>query len=297
MSPYQPEARPAAGYAEAAQRAAAMQALDGENVNPLSRTALMTHGERTPRAAVLLHGYTSSPAQWTQFGERLYQRGYNVFIPRFPGHGLRDVMTNALGQLTREILLAHLTEAVDIGRGLGEAVSVVGLSMSGILTSWVAQNRADVAQAMLVAAAFSIKAVPRRLLDVTTRAVLLAPNTFRWWDETIKDKPNPPYHAYPRLATHGLAHVLRIGLEVQAAARRSPPKAGRVIVVTNPSDESVDNSGAHDLTASWRASGGKNVTAYEFEARHALPHDLIDPENLLQNTALVYPVLEGLLEG
>lgn len=35
----------------------------------------------------MLHGLSSSTAQWKETAERLYSQGYDVFVPRLPGHG------------------------------------------------------------------------------------------------------------------------------------------------------------------------------------------------------------------
>jgi pimeloyl-ACP methyl ester carboxylesterase len=51
---------PAKTYAEAMQRAAVLQGRDGDNVNPLGRTLLLTHGFPGDRVVVWLHGYTPS---------------------------------------------------------------------------------------------------------------------------------------------------------------------------------------------------------------------------------------------
>ena len=84
---------PAADYGEALRRVAAAEARDGPEISPECRTRLMTHGARTARAVVLLHGLTNCPEQFRALGERLYERGANVYIPRLPEHGLADRMT------------------------------------------------------------------------------------------------------------------------------------------------------------------------------------------------------------
>ncbi len=153
-------ARPARSYEEAVERAGAMQALDGAEVNPLSRTRLLSHGHRTERSIVFLHGLTNSPRQFEALGERFHALGYNVLLPRTPHHGLQNRLTDAPSTLSAEALAAHADEAVDIARGLGEAVTVVGLSLGGTMAGWVAQHRADVTQAVLIAPGFGLRPLP-----------------------------------------------------------------------------------------------------------------------------------------
>lgn len=45
------------------------------------------------------------------------------------------------------------------------------------------------------------------------------------------------------------------------------------------------------LVNRWRGKGLARFEAYEFSAEHQLIHDIIDPQQSKQQTALVYPVL------
>jgi carboxylesterase len=45
------------------------------------RTQLLTHGKRTARAVLLLHGYTDCPRQMTGLARRFFEKGYNVYVP------------------------------------------------------------------------------------------------------------------------------------------------------------------------------------------------------------------------
>lgn len=292
---YASQPDPARDYNEAVERAAALEKRDGPEANPAARTCLLTHGDRTGRAIVLLHGYTSSPRGFHALGEMFHELGYNVLIPREPHHGLNDRMNVEQSQLTAAGLARFVDEAVDIALGLGDQVTVTGLSMGGMLTAWAAQNRADIALAAPISPAFGFQAIPRRLTKPAARLALILPNRYLWWDPKTRDAPVPPLHAYPRYATHSLGQILRLGEAVRAAARRSPPKARRVIVITNPSDPSVDNLATDQLVADWKAAGADQVTSYSFEARYRLIHDIIDPEQPEQQVNIVYPILLDLL--
>lgn len=282
---------PAKDYTEAVRRIEKLQALDTEAVNPLSFTTFLTHGHKTERAILLLHGYTSSPRMYVKFAAEFFERGYNVLIPRLPHHGLKDRMTTALENQTESELLAATQDAIDIMQGLGEQVTVAGISMGGVLTLWAAQHRADVALACAISPALAYHAIPLGLTPLTIQAFLRLPNQFMWWDPKMKDTPAPPLHAYPRYATRGLAHLTNIGLKVRALSRHTKPLAGSVLVVTNPTDENVNNAYAHDIVANWQALGAQQVRSYEFDPNLNLIHDLIEPEQANQKIDIVYPIL------
>ena len=286
---------PAQSYAESIQYINTLQALDDETVNPECGTRLLTHGDKTARAIVLLHGYTNNPRQYRILAEQFFQRGYNVFIPRFPGHGLKDRMTDTLQHQTETNLLAFTNDVMDMAQGLGDQITVLGFSMGGVLALWLAQQRADIVVVCAVSPALAFHAIPLKQTSVIIKYFLLAPNQFNWWDPEMKDAPAPPLHAYPRYATRGLAHIVNIGLKVRSQSRRSQPKAGSTLLILNPTDESVNNAYAHEIAANWNARGYKNLRIYEFDAKYNLIHDLIEPDQPKQQIDVVYPILLDLI--
>lgn len=295
---YQPSAqsRPAQNYAEAATRLQALQAKDeGLALFPGCESQVLTHGHQVERAVVLLHGYRNCPSQLQQLGLIFYQQGYNVIIPRMPHHGLADVLTTAHAGLTADELAAHATEAIDIAQGLGEQVTIVGISTGGILTGWAAQNRADVERAVLIDPVFGLYAIPAPLTTPATNLFNLLPNFFLWQDEKLQAKvPNPP-QVYPQNSTWAISQILRLGFAVRNQAGQTPPLAGAILVVTNANDDAVDNAVTADVVAQWREHGFTNLQTYEFEANLRLDHDLLDPAHPKQQVDLVYPVLLDLM--
>jgi carboxylesterase len=59
----------------------------------------------------------------------------------------------------------------------------------------------------------------------------------------------------------------------------------------------VDSRVAAQIAQNWQQNGADAVQHYQFEARHRLPHDLIDPNQPNQQVDLVYPVLVELIAG
>ena len=269
----------------------ALRSLDGDEVNPLAVTSFLTHGHKTERAIALLHGYTNNPRQYVKLAQAFFGLGYNVLVPRFPHHGLKDRMTTELEHLTKRDLLGTAVEAVDILQGLGERVDVLGHSMGGVLALWAGQHCADLCLACAVAPALAYRAVPLPLTALVLQALLWMPNQFWWWDAEAKDAMLPPFHAYPRYSTHGLSRLTKIGLGVRALSRRAAPKALSVLVITNPCDEAVNNVYAQETVQRWKAAGARNVYGYELDPNLKLKHDIIDPEQTYQLIDVVYPIL------
>jgi pimeloyl-ACP methyl ester carboxylesterase len=243
---------------------------------------------------VLLHGLTNCPEQFRTLGERLYERGANVYIPRLPEHGLADRMTTALQGLDARAMCEATDEAVDIAGGLGDSVIVVGLCIGGTMAAWAAQERADVVRAVAIAPMQGLARARGPLTLPAMNLMLALPNRFVWWDDKVKTNLPGPRHVYPRFSTRSVAQSLLLATTVEADARRAPPATRSIVVITVGSDVAVDNGAVARLVREWRAHGAQ-VVAREFPARLRLNHDIIDPEQIGGNPALVYPVLLDLI--
>ncbi|WP_433112600.1 alpha/beta hydrolase [Micromonospora sp. CA-246542] len=136
---------------EAAASITAAEAADPE-VRPESRSRLLSHGARTARAVLLLHGYTMAPEQYDALAEVFFARGYNVWIPRAPQHGTVD--RRAHHRVEAGELTAYAQQAVTVAAGLGDEVGVVGISGGAVLATWLAQTRGDVVRRLLVLSPF-----------------------------------------------------------------------------------------------------------------------------------------------
>ena len=271
---------PAASYQEALERFQSLSEAEA-NAGPLldvCRSKLLTHGQPTEHAIVLFHGYTNCPEQFARLGERFYELGYNVYIPRLPYHGYVDRMTGDIAKLTAEDLAAYGDRAVDIAQGLGRQISVMGFSAGGVVAAWLAQNRADIQYAAPIAAALGIGFVPVLLTRTLTRAFLSLPGFFIWWDPRTREKnPLSVYHAYPRYASRSLAEILRLGVAVEKQAHHASPATGNILMITNACEPGVNNKAIDRLAAVWRQYSGVQVQSFALEKELCLPHDLLTP--------------------
>lgn len=281
--------QPVQSYAEAVQRLEGVNAKRTSKMNPVCASQFMTHGQKVEHVIILVHGYTNCPAQFGQLGQRFYDLGYNVLIVPLPHHGLANRLSDEQGQLTAIELKAYADEMVDIAHGLGEQISMMGISGGGVTTAWAAQNRSDIDTAVIISPAFGYQQIPTRLTAPAMNITLVLPDVFEWWDPDLKENIGPS-HAYPRYSKHALAEIMKLGFAVQVSSWQSPPAAHRVIMVTNANDTSVNNVLTSEVVRRWQGHG-TNVETFEFPLSLGLAHDLIDPEQPNQPIDLVYPQL------
>jgi len=285
----------AADYAEAITRFQQMQQSEGPEINPVARSILLTHGQRTERAVIFFHGYTNCPQQFRQLGELVYGLGYNVLIPRLPRHGVADREVENLSPLKAEELRDCADASVDIACGLGQKVYVVGLSAGGTLAAWIVQNRAEVARAVLIAPALGFsRHEGTRVQKALALFLPMLPDIRTDWFST---DPDCPAHCYPGFSSKALGQLLRVSLAIYASALERPPRVQEVILVTSQSDESVNDLIAWQLIGLWRSKGLYELTSVDFPKAMKVGHDMIDPAQRDQKTRIVYPVLVHALDA
>ena len=291
---------PATSYDDALSRLDAIADEQAANpaLNPVCYTKALTHGEKTENAIVLFHGFTSCPEQMAVLGEQLFERGYNVLIPLQPHHGELDRVNNTTNQISSEELVEFAMQTVDIAQGLGDNVTVAGISGGGALSVWLAQERDDIQTAMPIAPFLGIHFIPTPLNRPIANLLDNIPNIWQWWDP-IKKENNPftGEYQYPRYGSHGLAEYLRLGFAAERNAKENAPKA-KIIMVSNASDLSVSNGIIDQFISLWESyseAGKAKIESFRFDKSLKLPHDMITPERDESNLTIVYPKLLELL--
>ncbi|HOV43263.1 MAG TPA: alpha/beta fold hydrolase, partial [Syntrophothermus lipocalidus] len=99
-----------------------------DNVHPKAEPFLLTGNSGT--CILLIHGFTSSPSELRELGERLNQQGFTVRAPLLPGHGSSPVDLN---ETTWRDWYGKVKGEVEGLQSLCSSLFLVGLSMGGLL--------------------------------------------------------------------------------------------------------------------------------------------------------------------
>jgi len=292
MRPMGAEQSHQAAVAEAHRQQDALTELHG----PAARPVLLDHGRRAPVAVAWLHGYTNCPRQFEALGRRCFERGWNVWVPLAPHHGLADRMTEATSLLTAQELADWGERAVGVARGLGERVVVGGLSMGGTVAAVHGLRRPDVQLALPIAPLLSPLRGPAALNRAAAALIRAMPDRMVWWDPRARESLPGPTHAYFRYSTRGLAEMLRLGFAFADAARALDPAAAAFRFVLNDGDEALRNTQAEAVLARWRQRGVLNADAVRIGRELGLRHDLIDPDQPYAKVDVAYPFVIDAIE-
>jgi carboxylesterase len=270
------------------QRLDRLLARDHQAVGPKGRTIAYVHGERRPRAVVLLHGLSASPPQFERFAGDLFARGHNVLVPRLPRHGHADRLSTALERLRPDDLYAAVDEHVAIARELGDRVTIAGFSLGGLLAAWAAQHY-EFDRAVAIAPFLGVSWIPGMAMRGVAELALRIPNRFQWWDPLLRERQMPD-HGYPRYSTHSIGHMYRVAHALMLESRTRGPSAEHVLLVTNAMEAAVNNAAIRRLYRRWRTRAGGAV---EFKILRGLPpsHDIIEPLHHSRLADRAYPDL------
>ena len=268
------------------------QAADDSVAVTGGRSVLLTHGARTARVFVLLHGFTDLPEQFAVVGQHLFAGGDNVYIPRLPRHGERRSPMRSLGRISAGELARFGDSSIAIARGLGDSIVVVGLSAGGAIAGSVAQTRVEVKRAVLIAPALAAAS----LSDDQEHGLIILASKLPEITRTSAplDSTRPDY--LQGITTHGLAQVLLLGQQVRELSTDKAPGAQNMIFLLNEADHTVSEEASIQVARGWYDHGA-HVEVYRFRAALKLQHNLMEIDARGGNVGLVFPVVEALALG
>jgi dienelactone hydrolase len=267
---YRSRPAPAADRADALRRLDAVRAEEaGLDLGPLGGTLALLQDDVADTAVVIFHGYTDVPAQFAVVARAYHDAGASVYVPRLPYHGLRDRLTDDPSRLTPDILRAFADAAVDVGRGLGRHVLVLGFSGGGALATWVAAERDDVARVIVVSPLILPRGYRPWMLRPVARLLLALPDTYRWWDDRDRGADADP--DYPRYSLHGICAFLMLVERAKAGGAAT----AELLLIANAGDQRLDMAPAEAVLRDLEPPGGLRV--FTIPASAGLGHNLFSP--------------------
>ncbi len=273
-----PLTTPAAARAAIVAQAAAEQGVKSQCHSRLFEPVAEPKG-----VIVLLHGLGTCPAQMAALAAALAGDGYIVYVPLLPEHGQIGGGGGSLNGLTAERYRAFGDRTVDIARGFGLPVSVLGISAGGNVAAWIGQHRSDVDVAVVLSPALGFGRLPS---FVTTGAMDL----FGRLPSIAFASGTKLPHTYGGYATRPVAETFNFGRSLIENAGRAPAAARRVVVVMNENDDSMSS----DLTLA--LAGRMQAEVQAMPAALHIPGDAIDPQQPGARIDASYPLLVRLVE-
>ncbi len=234
--------------------------------NDQCRSQFFLHPTPTPSVCVFFHGFTAATYQFVPMAQVFYEAGYNVIIPRLPGHGIagdwnRDnpppLPTDA--DEYKIFALRWLRQA----QAFGDRVVIGGLSGGGTMAAWLAlEHPQEIERALLFAT----------YLSGSNRVVDLFVNVFNRYFEWMTDESVEETIGYKGFELETLRVFLRMGSEVLNRAKTDP--AAPMFIVSTEADLAVNNADHQELFERLLERQPK-TWYYSFDRSLNIPHTMM----------------------
>jgi esterase/lipase len=288
-------------YLETINQIKEIQNQEGDDINSVCKTSLLSNGQKTKKVIVMFHGYTNCPAQFSKLSQEFFALGFNIYIPRLPQHGLSDRLTNNQDKITTAELANTTTKAIEIASGLGEEITLFGISGGSVMAAWGGYNYKEVKKVFILAPLFTPAGISNWQLRGFYNFLGLLPSYYRWWDEESKERIEGPSYAYPRFSLKAIEAFMGLSLDLYSNLNQHTKDLNQVgkelILVTGEKDKAIDNQVASYTIQKWASIPGTTIVQYQFPSSLGLVHDFIDPNQKKAKIDLVYPKLTSLLKN
>ncbi|GLY28895.1 alpha/beta hydrolase [Kineosporia sp. NBRC 101731] len=254
-----------------------------DQVLPECRSLLRVHPEKTTKSVLMLHGYTSCPKDYVRLAEMFYERGYNVYAPREPHHGLTDA--DQAQQVSTDRLADYADAAMDVAAGLGEETGVIGLSGGAVLATWLAEIRTESVSHLLVLSPFYRPNSSQAPSFVVRPLILLY--GFRLLPNRRVGDTN--------FTLSGLAQYLRVTRNLRDNPVSS--KLRTVAVAVSANDSFIDRDTAEKIPTEIGDANELKTMTHEFGPEMGLDHNIVNPDALGEHADEVLNLYLDLYEG
>lgn len=242
-----------------------------EELGVLYPSFLLHHKKAVRKCVICYHGYTAAPEQFLQLGQMLFEMGYNVYLPRLFLHGFPQKSKDT-SSLTLSKLQEHLDETIELAQGLGEEISVVGLSLGGVLSAQALSQYSKVKKAVFVSPAFAFKVGPKFLSGAVGGLLKWMPQKTKKWASTDSQVPAFRYDEYSTLALRG---ILELSSEVKNNLRELKSSSS-VFMLLNDADQAICNETSCEYALEMKSAGVK-VEVLSLPKFYGFAHDFITP--------------------
>jgi pimeloyl-ACP methyl ester carboxylesterase len=269
-----------------AEREAAVPNLRADAAKQISWAGAV--GTVTPISIVYLHGFSASRNEIAPVPANVAASlGANLFETRLSGHG-RD--GDAMAEPRAEAWLDDTAEAMAIGRAIGDAVIVIGVSTGGTLAVWAATDPAmaeQLAGVVMISPNFEVVNAAGALLEwpFARSWVPLIAGAERSFEPQTEDQAKHWTTAYPTVAAVTMGTLLRETRAVDVGGVDAP-----ALFIYSQQDLVVKADATRAVAAKWGGSvtlevqsPGPGIDSFN----HVLAGDILSPANTAPATELI----------
>ena len=274
-------------YSEAITAANRIVNEDAANTEVRSgcRSIIKTHGQKTTKAVLMIHGVSACPQQFAELGDTFFKAGYNVYIPRVPSHGLTDNKRH--GEITIPAMAQFMNSSTSIISGLGEETGVIGLSGGANMATWIAQyNSANISRALLLSPFYQPSAS-----EMPAWQSPLLRNLYG------RDILPDSFSAGSNLSYRALGKYMIIAKNYKSDFKA--PGLKHIGVITSENDTVIDMRLANNIPKQIATASNAKFQSYSMPASCGIGHDILSlsQDEIKKHVNKLYPFYLEIYEG
>ena len=231
------------------------------DVRPECRSIIKTHGQKTAKAVMMIHGVSACPQQFADLGDTFFNAGYNVYIPRVPSHGLTD-------------------------NKLGDETGVIGLSGGANMATWITQyNSQTISRALFLSPFYQPSASETPSWKIPLLRNLYGRNIL------------PDSFTGSNLSYRALGKYIIIAKNYKSDLKA--PGLQYIGVVTSENDTAIDKNLAVNIPKQMAAASGAKFQYYSIPASFGIGHDIValNQDEVKKHADKLYPFYLDMYEG
>ena len=163
-----------------------------------ARSFKMVHEERTEDCWLLVHGYRGYPGEMVSPAYTLFNAGFDVFVPRLPGHGSCG---DDFERCSRKDWFGLVRNAISELKGLYRHVNLLGHSMGSSLAVTVGSSEESCEKIIIAAPTFVNKYLGPKAKLRLRLASIFTPRIPNEWEDSTK------YHYHFEGAPEGVEQL------------------------------------------------------------------------------------------
>lgn len=233
----------------------------------------LVHKPASNRAVVCLHGYMGYPGELALPAEVLFQAGFDVFVPRYPGHGTNQ---HDFMRTRREDWIQEAERILTRTQAQYQSVSLIGHSMGGaiaiILAHQYSVNKVVLYAPALIIHGLSLPMISLLSLFFRKKKIAWEPDPrFRFFD--TRDSDDDAYLGSEYWSWLFPRQLRQLELIRREAISLLPETQSDILVFTGGLDTTVDSSVG---TMVVELGSGQNNWIHLEKATHLIPYDIDD---------------------
>ncbi|MGS2720791.1 alpha/beta hydrolase [Paraglaciecola aestuariivivens] len=205
---------------------------------------ILHHNQAKEKVVVLFHGLSDSPFFFRSIATSLHQQGMTVVVALLPGHGKKAADADMQDPNLAVRWQAHVSEVVEMAKGLGSKLYLGGFSTGGALAvNYTINNPEHVKGLLLFSGALALDSGVEKMAKIWGVQWLT-----KWLDGDYQTQGRNPYK-YPKVSRFAALELIEVIFSIRQSLDQGKGLNLPIFAGHSEADGTTLISGIKDLMA------------------------------------------------